>query len=140
MPHDIEAMTKTGKRGKIVVFKAWPGFSWVEKAAMKKPLEEKKRLAAENITFPLAAFLVGAQKHSYFIYNWGYRMELGCLEWYPEFDQPLGEPLGEMTRKGWTLRREFKHASVWMNLGTKKAEIQWHQAAIPETPSRSGKR
>jgi hypothetical protein len=127
MLNDIEAMMKAGKQGKIVVFKAWPGFSWVDKTAMKKPLEVKRRLAAENITFPLAAFLVGAQEHSYFIYSWGYRMRLGCLEWYPEFDKPLGEPLGELAKNGWTLGREFKHASVSVNLETKKADINWQK-------------
>ena len=123
---DIKEMIKSGKHGKIVVFKAWPGFAWIDREAMKKPLGEMRALAAKNITFPLAAFLVGAQKNAYFIYNWGYRMENGCLEWYPEFDKPLGEPSGDMVKEGWKLSREFKHASVWVNLETREAEIKWH--------------
>jgi len=118
---------KPGKQGKIVVFKAWPGFAWVDRQAMRESLETKRKIAAENITFPVAAFLVGAQEHSYFIYNWGYRMEMGCLDWYPEFDKPLGEPLGDMVRDKWVLRRQFKHASVWVNLETKEADIQWQE-------------
>jgi putative glycosyl hydrolase-like family 15 (GHL15) protein len=122
---DIQEMMNSGKKGKIVVFKAWPGFAWVDRQAMRESSETKRKIAAENITFPLAAFLVGAQENCYFIYNWGYRMEMGCLQWYPEFDKPLGEPLGDMVREGWILSRKFKHASVWVNLESKEARIAW---------------
>jgi len=47
------------------------------------------------------------------------------LEWYPEFDKPLGNPLGDMVRNGWELSREYAHASVWVDLESKEAEIQW---------------
>lgn len=122
---DMEAIIKAGKAGKIVVVKAWPGFSWLDKDAMKKPLEEKRKLAAKNITFPLAAFLVAAQEHAYFIYSWGYVMDMGCLEWYPEFDQKLGPPLADAVKSGWEFKREFKHASVWVDLEKKQARIDW---------------
>lgn len=123
---DIQEMEKAGKSGKIVVFKAWPGFAWIDKEFMAKPLKEKQAISRKNITFPLAAFLAGAQEHSYIIYNWGYRMEMGCLEWYPEFDKPLGKPLDEMSVNGWKLTRNYEHASVWVNLETKEAKIDWH--------------
>lgn len=122
---DIQEMERAGKSGKMVVFKAWPGFAWVDKKAMNKPYKEKLKLSKKNITFPLAAFLAGAQKHSYFIYNWGYRMEMGCLEWYLEFDKPLGKPLNEMIVNGWELTREYEYVSIWVNLETKEAKINW---------------
>jgi hypothetical protein len=122
---DILEMEKAGKSGKSVVFKAWPGYAWIDKEFMKKPLKEKQAICKNNITFPLAAFLAGAQEHSYFIYNWGYRMEMGCLEWYPEFDKPLGNPLDDMKVNGWELTRHYEHASVWVNLETKEAKIDW---------------
>jgi hypothetical protein len=125
MLRDIQEMEKACKNGKIVVFKGWPGFTFIDRKAMRKPLAEKRQIAKKNLLFPLAAFLVGAQENSYFVYNWGYRMDNGCLEWYPEFDKPLGEPLGDMVRDGWTLSRQFKHASVWVNLETREADIQW---------------
>jgi alpha-L-fucosidase len=125
MLRDIQEMEKACKNGKIVVFKGWPGFTFIDHKAMRKPLAEKREIAKKNLLFPLAAFLVGAQENSYFVYNWGYRMDNGCLEWYPEFDKPLGEPLGDMVRDGWTLSRQFKHASVWVNLETREADIQW---------------
>ncbi len=122
---DIQEMEKAGKSGKIVVFKAWPGFAWIDKEAMSKPHTEKQKIAKNSITFPLAAFLAGAQEHSYFIYNWGYRMEMGCLEWYPEFDKSLGKPLNDMVINGWVLTREYEHALVWVNLETNEAKINW---------------
>lgn len=122
---DIQEMEKAGKFGKIVVFKAWPGFAWIDKDVMSKPFAEKQKIAKNSITFPLAAFLAGAQEHSYFIYNWGYRMEMGCLEWYPEFDKPLGKPLNDMVINGWVLTREYEHALVWVNLETNEAKINW---------------
>ena len=122
---DIKEMEKAGKSGKIVVFKAWPGFAWINKEFMAKPLRKKQAISKKNITFPLAAFLAGAQEHSYIIYNWGYEINMGCLEWYKEFDKPLGKPLDEMRIKGWELSRNYEHASVWVNLETKEAKIDW---------------
>lgn len=122
---DIQEITKAGKGGKIVVVKAWPGFSWLDKEAMKKPREEKRKLAAKNITFPLAAFLVAAQEHAHFIYSWGYVMDRGCLEWYPEFDQKLGPPLADAVQSGWVFKRDFKQASVWVDLEKEQARIDW---------------
>ena len=127
MLRDILEMERAGKNGKIVVFKGWPGFTFIDPEAMAMPLAEKREIAKKNIEFPLAAFLVGAQENAYFIYNWGYRMENGCLEWYPEFDRPLGEPTGEMVKDQWKLSREYKHASVMVNLETREAEINWHE-------------
>jgi len=124
---DIQEMIKAGKLGKIVVLKTWPGFTFIEPEAMKMPLAEKREIAQKNITFPLACFLVGAQKYSYIIYNWGYKLEDGCLDWYPEFDKPMGKPLGDAVINGWELSREFEHLSVWVNLETKEAKLNWKQ-------------
>jgi len=124
---DIQEMIKAGKLGKIVVLKTWPGFTFIEPEAMKMPQNEKREIAKKNITFPLACFLVGAQKYSYLIYNWGYRIENGCMDWYPEFDKPLGKPLCDAVMNGWELSREFEHVSVWVNLETKEAKLNWKQ-------------
>jgi hypothetical protein len=125
MLQDILEMEKAGKSGKSVVFKTWPGYAWIDNEFMKKPLKEKQVICKKNITFPLAAFLAGAQEHAYFIYNWGYRMEMGCLEWYPEFDKPLGKPLDDMKVNGWELSRHYEHVSVWVNLETKEVKLDW---------------
>uniref|UniRef100_UPI0039658D1D Glycoside-hydrolase family GH114 TIM-barrel domain-containing protein n=1 Tax=Stieleria marina TaxID=1930275 RepID=UPI0039658D1D len=125
MLRDILEMQRAAKAGKIVVLKGWAGFTFIDDQAMRKPLTQKRRVAKDSLKFPLACFLAGAQENCYFIYNWGYRMENGCLEWYPEFDKPLGKPVGEMVRDGWKLSREYKHASVRVDLESKEAEIRW---------------
>ncbi|RMG38448.1 MAG: hypothetical protein D6725_07125 [Planctomycetota bacterium] len=121
----IATVQAVGRTGKIVLVKAWPGFSYREREAMKKPRAELVRLARERIAFPLACFLVAAQPYSYFCYTWGYREKLGTFEWYPEFDKPLGPPRGDAIRAGWTFRREFAHASVFVDLKSRAARIEW---------------
>ncbi len=125
MLFDIKEMENAGKTGKMVVFKGWPGYAWIDKDFMAKPLNEKQKISKENITFPLASFLAGAQENAYFIYNWGYRFKHGALDWYPEFVKPLGKPLHDMKVNGWKLTRDFEHASIWVDLETKKAKINW---------------
>lgn len=125
MAADIEAMRKAGQAGKLVVLKAWPGFSWLDEAQMKRPHAERVKLARERITFPLACFLVAAEQNSYFCYTWGYRENGGAFDWYPEFDKPLGPPKGQAERKGWTYQREFEHASVFVDLESQTARIDW---------------
>jgi hypothetical protein len=120
---DILEMSKAAKSGKIVVFKAWPGFSWLDKEEMEKPLLDKKETAQKNIDFPLAAFLMGAQENCYFNYNWGYRSEMGSFEWYPELDMPLGKPLGDVKINGYQLSRQFEKVNVYINLETRQAKF-----------------
>jgi len=126
MASTIETMSRAAKDGKIVIFKAWPGFTWwSDKELMKKPHEEIHCLAKERITFPLACFLAGAGRHCYFCYTWGWLGEYGTFDWYPEFDKPLGAPKGEASREGWIFQREFAHAKVFVDLEKKTATIEW---------------
>lgn len=122
---DLARMSTAAKAGKIVIFKAWPGFSWLDKPAMKLPLAALKQRARDNISFPLAAFLIVAQEQSYFNYTWGYRETHGAFDWYPEFDKPLGQPLNDATQSGYEYRRNFKRASVYLNIKDKTAKITW---------------
>jgi hypothetical protein len=57
---------------------------------MKLPKDELQCRAQENVTFPLATFLIVANENSYFNYTWGYRHNHGAYDWYPEFDKKLG--------------------------------------------------
>jgi arylsulfatase B len=125
MARDLADMMEAGKRGKIIVFKGWPGFSWLDDVAKEKRRGELLEMARENITFPLACFLVAAQPYSYFCYSWGYREDMGSLDWYPEFDKPLGKPLDSATIDGYHYSREFEHCSVEVDLLTRKASINW---------------
>lgn len=121
----FEATHAAAKDGKTVLLKGWPGFTFRESDMMQKPHGELARLAKDRITFSLACFLVAAQTNSYFCYTWGYREMHGTFDWYPEFDKPLGPPKGGAKRDGWTYRREFEHASVFVDLEKKTARIDW---------------
>lgn len=125
MANTIEAMRKAAADGKIVVFKGWPDFSMKDKDMMKRPHDELARLAGEQITFPLASFLVGAGRHCYFQYTWGWDSDCGTFDRHPEFDKPLGAPKGDAVREGWTFRREFEHASVFVDVEKLKGRIDW---------------
>jgi len=126
LANELEEMHKAAQDGKIIVFKAWPGFTWwSDPELMKKPHEEQYRVARARITFPLACFLVGAGPNCYFCYTWGWLGKYGTFDWYPEFDKPLGPPKGEAVRNGWTYQREFAHASVFVDLKNRTAQIDW---------------
>lgn len=125
MAEGIEAMSKAAKQGKIVLFKAWPGFHQKDKELMKRPHAELVKMAQDYITFPLASFLIAAGPNCYFQYTWGWDANYGTFDWYPEFDKPLGPPKGDAKRDGMKYTREFEHASVFVDLATKTAKIDW---------------
>jgi hypothetical protein len=125
MAADLLTIELTGRKGKVVVVKGWPGFTWLDKEMMQRPPAELAKLAAERLIFPLACFLVAAQPRSYFCYTWGYRHDQGALDWYPEFDKPLGPPRCDAKRDGWKFSREFERASVSVDLEERAARIDW---------------
>jgi hypothetical protein len=96
---------------------------------MMKPHDELAHLAKERITFPLACFLVAAQRNCFFCYTWGHPEKLGTFEWYPEFDKPPGAPQAEARRTGWTYRRTFEHVDVFVDLETRTARLDWKRIA-----------
>ncbi len=122
---DLDSIAIAAAKGKFVVIKGWPGFNWLDKEMMQRPYAELLQLARERITFPLACFLVAAQPGSHFCYSWGYTHTHGMLDAYAEFDRPLGPPKADAKWDGLTATREFARASVWVNLATKQARIDW---------------
>jgi hypothetical protein len=122
---DLETIALAAAKGKFVVLKGWPDFNWIDTEMMKRPNEELLKLAREQNTFPLACFLVAARPGSLFCYSWGYTDRHGTLESYPEFQRPLGAPLGEAKQTGWSYQRDSTHASVFVDLQTKTARINW---------------
>lgn len=122
---DLDSMTLAAAKGKFVVLKGWPGFAWTDQEARKASHQEKLRQARERIVFPLACFLIGAHDRCHFCYSWGYRETDGGLEAYGEFERPLGRPKADAVWKGLTATRDFAHASVWVDLSSKQARIDW---------------
>jgi hypothetical protein len=123
---DLDTIALAAKKGKFVVIKGWPGFTFIDKEIMQRPYPELLQMARKNITFPLACFLVAAQPGSHFCYSWGYTDRHGMLDAYPELERPLGPPKDEAVWQGLSATREFAHASVWVDLAAKQARIDWH--------------
>jgi len=118
--NDIEYIGKASKQNKILVVKAWPasGLNNRSPRVRSQSNDENISEAMESITFPLACYLIAAEKYSYFCYNWGFSeigqgIKTGSFVNYPEFDKSLGAPKG------------FEHAKVKVNLETQEASIQW---------------
>ncbi|MFZ5829438.1 MAG: putative glycoside hydrolase [Planctomycetota bacterium] len=125
MRADLESLALAAERGKMAVLKGWPGFTWLDADMMRRPHAELLQTAREQITFPLACFLVAAQPQTYFCYSWGYRETHGMLDRYPEFERPLGAPKGPAVWKGMTATREFASAAVAVDLEKRTARVEW---------------
>lgn len=99
----------------------------MDKEFMQRSPVEKEAFARRQITYPLACYLIGAQRHAYFSYGWGYGIDDGQLIEYPEYGYTLGEPKGKALRENgtWIFRREFEHATVMADLEKREGNIQW---------------
>jgi hypothetical protein len=126
MAREIELIQNAAARGKIVLVKGWPGdFSWLNPKYKSFTRNEKQNLAKKRLDFSLAAFLIAAEQYSYFGYSWGWQHDHGWMQWYPEYDKPLGPPLQPAQQDGWTYTREFRHASVRLDLEREEGQILW---------------
>ncbi|MGB6222115.1 putative glycoside hydrolase [Haloferula sp.] len=86
--------------------------------------------ARKELSYHLAVFLAGACEYSYFQYGWGWLLRTGPLMSYPEFERPLGKPIGPRTRpdaKGWVFLREFEQASVRVDLEKREGAVTWRK-------------
>jgi hypothetical protein len=127
---DWKNMKWVADQGKITIVKAWPDhdFNFKNEKLMQNSPKLLAKMAREKITYTLACFLIGAQKYSYFSYSWGYNAKHGALINYPEYHKRLGPPKGDYKRvkkEDWIFTREFKYASVWVDLENRKASIKW---------------
>ncbi|UXX79850.1 putative glycoside hydrolase family 15 protein [Reichenbachiella carrageenanivorans] len=122
---DIEAIQAAGKLGKMVLVKAWPGFSWLDETEMAESEEWKIQTAKDRIEFNLALFLLGAHEGAYFGYTWGYQWENGWGVDYEILNKSPGKPLGDFKTNNWTLSRSFENAEVTADLNAMTASIKW---------------
>lgn len=123
----IELIHQVAQMNKIYVVKGWPRYNFTNEELRSRQFtqEQLEDIAREDIVFPLACFLCGAGKYSYFCYSWGYRDIDGGMIDYPEYHKPLGEPLGKYERDGYVFTRKFEHASVWVDVEKREAKIDW---------------
>lgn len=122
LEEDIELIQRAAATGKKVFVKGWPR----SKPCLNRPGITNEEIMRQEIVLPLAAFLIAAGENCYFLYNWGYTNHDGQYIWYDEYDKDLGKPLGPAERTGSIFTREFKHASVWLDVASETADIVWH--------------
>ncbi len=136
----IDAVQKAARRGKIILFTARltpPSAS----AAGGHATVESDAPARAAITYPLAVFLICAEKYSYFRIHEGYSADNNdrWMRWFPEYDRPLGPPAGPATRDGFRYTRTFRHATVQVDIQKRTATVQWHETATgAQRPSAAG--
>lgn len=78
--------------------------------------------------FTMACFLVAAGNMSYFSHaDWASAWSLTGTRWWPEYDLPLGMPMGPADRHGhWTFKRTFSSGTkVVLDLEQHTASITW---------------
>ena len=82
----------------------------------------------------LAAFLTVMGEYSY--WGMGSGWTSGSFPWYPEYDRPLGKPLGVAeSRSPGKYFREFEHLNVTLDTTEQTAKILWHgMGPVPGPP------
>jgi hypothetical protein len=81
--------------------------------------------------YTMACFLVAHGNMSYYTYadsGSGLSWSLAGTRWWPEYDYPLGAPLGEavVSADGWTYQRTFKSGTnVTVDAFRQSAKIHW---------------
>ena len=126
----IDAMQKAARSGKIIAFTS--GLA-PPKNTSKMGIDEgharaiSDEQARAGLTYPLAVFLIVAEKYSYFRVHEGYSANENdrWMRWFPEYDKPLGPPAGPASREGCVYTRKFKHADVWLDISKRQGKITW---------------
>ncbi|WP_197451885.1 putative glycoside hydrolase [Rosistilla carotiformis] len=126
----IDTMQRAARQGKIIAFTT--GFNAPKNTSDLGIDEshgsiESDAAAREALVYPLAIFLICAEEHSYFRVHEGYSANGNdrWMRWLPEYDRPLGPPVGPATKEGYRYSRKFQHAAVQLDIEKRTASIQW---------------
>ncbi len=80
----------------------------------------------QDINNSLAAFLIGAEKYSYYGCSRGWYIGPDWINWHSEYDKPLGEPMGKAVKNGDVWERSFKSGTVVkFNVTSNEGVIEW---------------
>ena len=131
----IEAFQQAARDGKIVAMTLGLGESVADATKIDDTRTRVDGLPAmeERVNYLIGLFLVCAEQYSYLYVHDGYSAELHrgeCqskvwLKRFPQYDKPLGPPLGPATRNGFVYSRRFKHVNVLVDLEKKQARLDW---------------
>ena len=111
----MDAMT-AGARGQVVMMHG----------EVNHQNEDNSQAVTHDFRFSLACYLIAAHDNSLFGFSNGWYYN--GTRWWPEYDKPLGVPLHEAiaSQNDTVFRREFEHASVWVDLNAHNSTIHWH--------------
>ncbi len=124
----IQLMREALMKGKIINLQSDPGYT----TDLPEPTTraEKMVFMQEYVHFPLAVFLIIAEKNAYFSYNMGVNtasnsQEVWDASFIKEFGYYLGEPLGEPTKNGYVYKRSYDNLDLTVNVSTKETSFIW---------------
>jgi hypothetical protein len=130
----IEAFQKAARQGYLIAFTAGLGEDVSDEEVMnpqgtdeicKSSSDEK--VTTRRFNYLLAMFLICAEKHSYFFAHDGYDAKKSKV-WMsnpPEFERPLGAPMGPAVQDGYIYTRDFAHASVRLDIENQIGSVDW---------------
>jgi len=126
----IAAFQKAARQGKIIAFTtafAPPRNTSVMGIDEGHAAVASDAQASAALIYPLAVFLICAEKYSYFRIHEGYSADQNdrWMRWFPEYDRPLGAPSGPAKKDGFRYSRTFERASVTLDIRNRTAEIRW---------------
>ncbi|TWU44312.1 Alpha-L-fucosidase [Novipirellula aureliae] len=133
----IDAVQQAARQGKIICMSM--GLGNAASGGLRID-DSRKKLSQGADTRPrleycLALFLICAEKYSYVYPHDGYSANNNdssvWLKRFAEYDKPLGPPKGPAVQDGYTYTREFKHASVFLDIEKKQGRITWKDVETP---------
>lgn len=131
----ITAVQQAARSGKIIAMTLGLGESAADETKIDDSRGRVDELAAmeDRVNYLIGLFLVCTERYSYLYLHDGYsadsrRGEYQSKVWlkqFPQYDRPLGAPLGPATRDGLVYTRRFEHVDVMVDLETKHATLEW---------------
>jgi hypothetical protein len=130
----IEAFQKAARQGYLIAFTAGLGEDVSDEEVMNpqgtdeiRKSRSDEKVTTRRFNYLLAMFLICAEKHSYFCAHDGYDAKKSKV-WMsnpPEFERPLGAPMGPAVQDGYIYTRDFAHASVRLDIENQIGSVDW---------------
>lgn len=132
----IQLMREALLKGKMINFQTGPGETGGEAPAS---YEDKLVYMQKNVYYPLAIFLIVAEKYAYFSYTSGVNAhptssnDVYDASFIKEFSYKLGAPISEPVKNGYEYSRSYENVDVWVNVQTKETRFDWKE--LPPIPA-----
>ncbi|QXP63046.1 putative glycoside hydrolase [Polaribacter sp. HaHaR_3_91] len=126
----IEAVQKSAREGKVIAMSLGIGKGLKNAEAgiddVRKKVSKHEDFS-KRLEYLLAIFLVCAEKYSYVYPHDGYGTEKSAvwLKTFPQYEKPLGKPLGFAKREGYIYTRKFEHVDVWLDIKNKTSKLNY---------------